>query len=102
MMKVLSKYIPLLCILFLCSRAAQAQNQSIDSIKKVLAIQKEDTSKIHTLLSLSWEYRFSFPDSSLVYAQKALSLAEKIHSDESIFWSIVGINQSLFVLGNYA
>ena len=51
---------------------------------------------------MSWTYRFSYPDSSLVYAQNALSLAEKIHSDKDAFWSIVSINQSLYVLGNYA
>ena len=34
----------------------------------------------------------SYPDSALVYAQQALSLAEKLQDDNKIFWSIVAIN----------
>jgi signal transduction histidine kinase len=67
-----------------------------------LATQKEDTNKVTTLISLSGAYRFSYPDSGLVYAQRALSLAEKLNSDVGTFWSIGAINGSLYVLGNYA
>ena len=101
-MKSSARNIFLFSILLLCSFAAYTQTQWIDSVKKVLPTQKEDTNKVTTLISLSGAYRFSYPDSGLVYAQKALSLAEKLNSDEGTFWSIVGINQSLYVLGNYA
>ena len=86
----------------LYSSAAYTQTAWIDSVKKVLPAQKEDTNKVSTLISLSWAYRFSYPDSGLVYAQKALSLAEKLNSEESTFWSLVSINQTLYILGNYA
>jgi two-component system sensor histidine kinase UhpB len=100
-MSISSKYISLFIILLWCSYPAHAQTPWADSVKKILPTQKEDTSKITTLLKLSGAYRFSYPDSSLVYAQKSLLLAEKIHSAERIFWSIASINQSLYVLGNY-
>ena len=54
------------------------KTQWIDSVKKVLPTQKADTNKVNTLLSLSGAYRFSYPDTALVYAQQALSLAEKL------------------------
>lgn len=100
-MKVLFRYVFLFFIFLSCSYEGYTQTLWIDSVKKVLPTQKEDTDKVTALLNLSWAYRFSYPDSSLVYAQTALSLAEIIHSDESVFWSLVGMNQSLFVLGNY-
>ncbi len=92
----------ILCAIFLLfSYAAGAQSDWVDSIKNVLATQKADTNKVATLIGLSGAYRFSYPDSALVYAQKALSLAEKLNSDTYIFWSIAAVNGSLYVLGNY-
>ncbi|MEP7374001.1 MAG: ATP-binding protein [Chitinophagaceae bacterium] len=79
-----------------------SQTHLIDSLKKELATQQADTSKIRTLLHLSDAYRFSYPDSALAYAQQALSISEKIQDDGATFWSIVTINSALYVLGNYA
>ena len=47
------------------------------------------------------EYRFSYPDSALLYAQRALSISEKLNNDSCVFWSIVSANGALYVLGNY-
>ncbi len=101
-MKILSRHISLFLTLLLCSIAAHPQPPWTDTVTRLSPASKEDTTKINELLSLSWTYRFSNPDTSLAYAQNALSLAEKIHSDESAFWSLVSINQSLWVLGNFA
>ncbi len=84
------------------SSAAYTQTVWIDSIKKVVTTQKEDTNKVSSLMNLSDAYRFTDPDSALSYGQQALSLAEKLKSDPGIFWSIVDVNSSLYVLGNYA
>jgi two-component system, NtrC family, sensor kinase len=53
-----------------------AQNNHVDSLKKVLATEKEDTSKVYTLCALSWA---TWKDSvaQLQYAQDALHLAQK-------------------------
>ena len=101
-MKAFIKHISLFLVLLFYSYASFSQTPWTDSVKKTLPTITEDTVKIATLLDISWAYRFSYPDSSLVYAQQSLSLAEKIHSDERAFWSLVSINQSLYVLGNYA
>jgi len=100
-MKTLLRYI-VLFFTFFCSISAHTQTAWIDSVKKVITSQKEDTNKVSSLMNLSDAYRFTDPDSDLSYGQKALSLAEKLKSDPSIFWSIVVVNSSLYVLGNYA
>ena len=101
-MKSSIRNIFLLSFFLLYSFTTYAQTQWIDSLKKILLTQKEDTNKVTTLIRLSDSYVNSYPDSGLVYAQKALSLAEKLNSDDGTFWSITRINQSLYVLGNYA
>lgn len=100
MIAYLYKYLLLTFLLY--SSPAYTQIQWIDSVKNDLLTQKEDTDKVNTLISLSSIYKYSSPDSGLVYAQKALSLAEKLSFDAGKFWSIVAINGSLYVLGNYA
>jgi signal transduction histidine kinase len=73
-----------------------------ESLKKVIATQKSDTNKVNNLISIS-EYYFPInPDSGFALARQALSLAEQLHFDKGIFFSIVAINKSLCVLGNYA
>jgi two-component system NtrC family sensor kinase len=81
-MKTEARYIILFSILLLYLFAAYTQTQWVDSVKKVLSTQKEDTNKVTTLINLSGAYRFSYPDSGLVYAQKALSLAEKLNKSQ--------------------
>ena len=71
------------------SFAAYTQTAWIDSVKKVIATQKEDTNKVSTLINLSDAYKLSYPDSGLVYAQQALSLAEKLNYD---YGDILGQN----------
>jgi two-component system sensor histidine kinase UhpB len=100
-MKFLSFYIILLFFAALLTSTTQAQDQWIDSVKKVLLTQKTDTNKINTLFQLSGAYRFSYPDTALVYTQQALSIAEKLQDDNKIFWSMVNVSGCLYVLGNY-
>jgi two-component system sensor histidine kinase UhpB len=101
LMKTSLRYITLFFIL-LHSFAAYTQDNYTDSLKRVLLIQKPDTNRVNSLISLSTACSFSYPDSGLVYAQQALSLAEKLQDDNKIFWSIVAMNGCLLVLGNYA
>ncbi len=84
------------------SATAYTQNPWIDSLKESLQTEAADTNKINTLLALNDAYRFSKPDSALLYGQQALSIAEKLKSDDKIFWSIAAVNSALYVLGNYA
>ena len=87
--------------IFFCSISAYPQTTWIDSAKKVLITQKDDTNKIWTLDGMSEYYGFNDPDSGIMYAQKALALAEKLQFDGGIFWSIVSLHHSLYITGNY-
>ena len=86
-MRASARNIYICLFIFLCSISAYTQTAWIDSVKKVLSTQKEDTNKVNTLLNLSGAYRFSYPDSSLKYAQQALAISEKLHDDNDTFWA---------------
>jgi len=101
-MKALAQSICTFSFVLLCSFAAYTQTAWIDSVKKVITTQKPDTNRVNSLIKLSDAYRFSYPDSALVYAQQALLVAEKLQDDNKIFESIIAVNGCLFVLGNYA
>src|SRR6476659_572613 len=100
-MKPLSRYIILFFTLLLYSSAAYTQTEWIDSVKKISETQQPDTNKVITFLNLSNAYQLYSPDSSFIYAQRALSLADKLHYDWGIFWSEATVNGALTILGNY-
>ncbi len=100
-MKIAVRNISLFIVLLLFSFTALSQNTWVDSVKKVLPTQKEDTNKIWALKGLSDYYSFNNPDLGLIYAKKALVLSEKLKFDQGIFWSIVSLDHSLYITGNY-
>jgi signal transduction histidine kinase len=53
------------------------QNQKkIDSLRNVIAKSKGGIDRYNLLNLLSWEYRFAYPDSTIVYAKKAYTLGK--------------------------
>jgi signal transduction histidine kinase len=50
-----------------------------DSLKRQLAVEKQDQKRVEILESLSYAYLSSYPDTSLQYAMQGLELAEKIN-----------------------
>lgn len=81
---------------------SHAQNPWIDSLRKVAAGPlKQDTSAVWTLLAISDYYVFNDPDSGMLYARRALTMAEKLQNDRAIFWSIKSLHLLLHVTGNY-
>ena len=56
--------------------------QNTDSIKRLLMQNWEDTSRILLLTQLASNYRFFNPDSSIIIAQLAMDLAQRIHFDK--------------------
>jgi tetratricopeptide (TPR) repeat protein len=55
-----------------------AQNRKIDSLRKVLKTQQEDSNKVKTLNLLSFAFYSTNPDTTLVIAEEASTLAAKI------------------------
>ena len=55
------------------------QNFNPDSLKNLLNENKKDTSQVHLLLDIALSYYFNKPDSCLLYAERALSLAREIN-----------------------
>ncbi len=67
-----------LLLLIFSSRLGVAQeNKEIDSLKALLSKAKEDSLKVNTLIELSKLYVYD-PDTSIIYADKAIELSEKL------------------------
>ncbi len=101
-MLTLARNSVLFLILLLSYTVYGQQLDNIDSLKKVLHQQKEDTNKVQLLYNLSFAYvAGSYADTALVYAQQAITLAEKLKYEPGIFWSAITLGESLAILGNY-
>jgi two-component system, NtrC family, sensor kinase len=73
-----------LSLFFSSVAIAQSIGIKTDSLKKLLAIAREDTNKVILLKSLSDDYLFNDPDSAVLYAQSALSLAKKLNYEQTV------------------
>ena len=91
-----------LCFTFLFfSYTASTQVSGIDSVKKVLQTQKEDTNKLSTLFFLVNHYIESHADTGVTYSQQALDLAEKLNLKEEILGAEGSLSLCLTIAGNY-
>ncbi len=81
--------------------SGQEQQATIDSLKQKLIIAKEDTNKVNLLNQLSRANEYSASDSGVMYAQKALELAEKIKFNEGIILAELNQCGSFNALGNF-
>ncbi len=75
------KHLLSICFFFIAytsNLSAQSDSLKIDSLKKVLATEKQDTSKVNTLNALSYQYYYNGDSTNaLNYAGDALTLAQK-------------------------
>jgi len=88
-------------IFFLRGSFANAQLAFIDSLKHQLDIAKEDTNKLELLIRLSFNYTWSYADTSFMYAKQALELAQKLNSGPGIAFAQGQMSSALITLGNY-
>ena len=103
-MKTSVRNIVLFSIFFLWSWQGYTQDRLRDYVnvrKKALLTQKEDTNKVKLLTQISNAYSFSYPDTALVYAQQAITLAEKINFEHGILNANRSLIRSLTFLGNF-
>ena len=94
-MRTVTSNIILIIILLFCSVSGYGQNNYADSLRQVLAKQKEDTNKVKLLTNLSSTYVTSYADSGVYFGQQALNLAEKLHFESGVFWAIVPLSAAL-------
>jgi signal transduction histidine kinase len=67
----------LVTILLLSSLGAFAQDLTVDSLRQLLLLAKQDTTKIQLLKELGYRYLFNKPDSSLILYKEGLVLARQ-------------------------
>ncbi|MBL3658552.1 tetratricopeptide repeat-containing sensor histidine kinase [Fulvivirga sediminis] len=66
----------------ICSISAQ-DIEVIDSLRTTFSKELDPASKIRIYNGLAWEYRMSYPDSSVYYCTLSVNIAKSIHSNEA-------------------
>src|SRR5579871_323105 len=88
-------------LLLLRTPCMLAQNKTIDSLKKILLREKEDTGKVNTLSKLSDALFDIFdPENALKYGNEALSLAKKIDFQKGEIDGLNDIGGAYVLQGN--
>src|SRR6266498_696557 len=59
-----------------------AQSKRIDSLKQLLSQVKQDTSTFNILQVISWNCMYTYSDTALIYAQKALLVSKKLREPQ--------------------
>lgn len=78
-------YLLILISLLLCSALLQGQQLNKDSLLRLLPLAKEDTQKVHLLLSLADQYETSEPEKAKLYTRQAGDLSKKLNFQTGIF-----------------
>ena len=78
-----------------------AQTNARDSLKQLLQKEKTDTGRVLLLADLSFEYLESKPDTTMILALEALSLARRIGFLKGEAISLNRVGNAYHVLGNY-
>jgi len=89
-----------ICILI--TLHVNAQQNTVDSLRQLLATTREDTSKVNLLNRLSWNFIETKPDSNLFYGNQALELSRKIHYTEGEIFALVNTSSGFTLGGNYS
>jgi len=87
--------------LFFFIQYLQAQDRQTDSLKQLLFQVKEDTSLFKTLLLISFNTLYSYSDTAVLYAEKALLLAKELEEPKKESEALRVYGAALSVTGNY-
>ena len=91
----------LLCCFTTLALGSFAQVSEIEKLSRLLLIEKTDSNKVTLLWNLAKEYQSFKPDTSLLLAQKALLLAQRIKFTEGESRSLGQLATSQYLLGDY-
>jgi len=82
------------------SSFAQESNPEIDSIKNVLKLQKDDSTKVNTLINLGMVYLNVNIDEALKYGSEARDLAEKVNHTKGLGYALKLLGMGYAYQGN--
>ena len=88
--------------LFLVTLFLSAQQNNNDSLRQLLFVAKEDTTKVNLLNQLSRNFNESKPDSNLFYGLQALELSRKINYNKGEIDALLNTCAGLTLKGNYS
>ena len=77
------------------------QSVQIDSLKQLIGQQQDDSLKVNSLLAVSQNYFSINPDSAIVYANKAISLASEIEFKKGEGMGYKNIGLANYFIGDY-
>ena len=90
-----------LILLFGVYEFSYAQNQNIDSLKRVVAASKIDTAKANTYNVLANQFREIHPDSVLFYANKATDLSQKKQYPFGVASALLNVGNAQILKSDY-
>jgi signal transduction histidine kinase len=91
----------LLILIIFCVNNLYAQTHVADSLKQLLKTETKDTSRVSLLERLGFTYVFSKPDTAMLLAQQALSLAKKTSFTKGEAISLTLVAAVFTNTGNY-
>lgn len=89
-------------LIFFPASLCIAQQNSIDSLKRIVASAKDDTFKVNTINALSKAYFSTKPSESVRYGTEAKKLSEKLNFRKGIAMSYKNIGIGFYQQGKYA
>ena len=92
--------ITLACLILVFQNIGAAQNSRIDSLRHVLAITNQDTTRVKAYQEICNYYQFNRPDSAIVYGYKGLGLARKLKFPQGEVALMFNIANAYEGLGN--
>lgn len=91
-----------LFLFFLMPAFSHAQVSSIDSLKQLLHAEQKDTSRVFLLTQLSRIYLNFRPDTAMLFARQALSLAKQTDFTQGEAGSLNRMANVFSITGNYS
>src|SRR5688572_26748584 len=104
----------LISVVFFAVIRIEAQDRTVDSIQlslvrrfnidsaiRVLAIKKDDTTKVNLLSRISYEYAFNQAEKGIYYGQQGVKLSQRLGYKRGIASCNLSIAQNYWLLGNY-
>lgn len=91
-----------LLICFVQINCIHAQTRTIDSLKRLLQTEKQDSTRSILFQWLSYEYDYTKPDSAMLLARQGLELAKKIDFDRGEIIGLGSMGNLYSVMGDDA